>query len=190
MTKDRTEPTRHPSAARCCRPNRHQARRPARRDKSATKPANTRNPAKRRVRSCAGRSLCSANPRATHAVAAKIRLAMTRCVASRYWLTSVRTLRPDETIHQPINPCRPPSARMPEKSWLQHRLQPSSQPEECQRQRKHQARGTRQKPVRPLPPEDRLERVERHALVDLSDIRGSADTWRTPPATRPHSAAG
>jgi hypothetical protein len=33
-----------------------------------------------------------------------------RCVASRKWLTSGRSISPDATIHQPIAPCSAPSA--------------------------------------------------------------------------------
>ena len=35
-----------------------------------------------------------------------------RCVASRYWETSVRCVRPEATIHQPTPPCSAPSAKI------------------------------------------------------------------------------
>ena len=38
--------------------------------------------------------------------------ASTRCVASRYWDTSVRCVRPDATIHQPTAPCSAPRAKI------------------------------------------------------------------------------
>ena len=44
-------------------------------------------------------------------------------------------------------------------------------PKEDQRQRKHKAHAPREQAMRPFPPEDRLERVNRHALVDLAELR-------------------
>ena len=52
----------------------------------------------------AGSSACGARPRPIQMQETKIRQAMTRWVASRYWLTSVRSARPDDTIHQPMKP--------------------------------------------------------------------------------------
>ena len=40
---------------------------------------------------------------------ARIRNAVNKWVASRKWLTSVRSVKPETTIHQPIAPCMPPS---------------------------------------------------------------------------------
>ena len=48
---------------------------------------------------------------------------------------------------------------------------PAAQPEHQKRQAEDEADGARQQAVRPLPPEDRLERIERHALVQLRILR-------------------
>ena len=53
------------------------------------------------------------------------------------------------------------------KPRLQERLQPARQPEEGQGQGEDDADAPRQKPVRPFPPIDRLERIEAHAPIDL-----------------------
>ena len=119
----------------------------------------------------AGASLCGASPRATTIVAVKIRQASSRCVASRYWLTSVRSARPDATIHQPTAPCRPPSASSPTSFGFSAALEPPGHPEEQQRQGEDDADAARQDAVRPLPPEDRLELGEAHALVELLVFR-------------------
>ena len=54
----------------------------------------------------------------TQAIAEKMMQASVRCVARRYWLTSVLTARPEETIHQPIAPCSPPRSNMPSSGSL------------------------------------------------------------------------
>ena len=128
----------------------------------------------RRSAACArsaGAALCGASPRATTNVAVKIRQASNRCVASRYWLTSVRSTRPEATIHQPTAPCSPPSSSSPTSFGFSALLEPAGRPEEQQRQREHDADPARQDAVRPLPPEDRLELAEAHAGIELPVFR-------------------
>src|SRR5690606_10447066 len=50
-------------------------------------------------------------------------------------------------------------------------LDASREPEEDERHGEDEADGARDQPVRPFPPEDRLELVDRHALVDLLILR-------------------
>ena len=93
--------------------------------------------------------------------------ASVRWTASRYWLTSVRAVRPLATIHQPTAPCSPPRTKMPGEPRREAAADPACRPEPDQRER---GNATPMKPaeeaVRPFPPEDRLEIRQAHALVD------------------------
>jgi hypothetical protein len=72
----------------------------------------------------------------------------------------VRSTRPEATIHQPTAPCSP--------------LDPSRRPEEHQRQGVGDADEAPQLPVGPFPPEDELELIKAHALVDELVLRDLA----------------
>ena len=74
--------------------------------------------------------------------------------------------------------------QQPDQLRRQPALDAAGRPEEQQRQREDEADAARQDAMRPFPPEDALERVEAHALVDLASIPESAGIWRTPPAIR------
>ncbi len=92
--------------------------------------------------------------------------AVSRCSARRYWLTSMRSTRPDFTMYQPMAPCRPPSARTPRHFSAKRAAQLAHQPEHDERHGKGDADEAAEKAVRPLPPVDGLEAIERHAGVD------------------------
>src|SRR5690606_25036670 len=55
----------------------------------------------------------------------------------------------------------------PDQLRLDVPLEPAGQPEEGERQGEDDADAARQHAMRPLPPEDELERIETHAPVDL-----------------------
>src|SRR6476659_10514451 len=55
--------------------------------------------------------------------------------------------------------------------WPQAALDAAAHPEEQQRQGENQADAARQTTVRPLPPEDRLERLDAHAPIELGVLR-------------------
>ena len=57
-------------------------------------------------------SAAARSDRAVHSSAPRIITPRPRCRASRYWLTSMRSLRPDRTIYQPTRPCSAPSAKI------------------------------------------------------------------------------
>ncbi len=92
--------------------------------------------------------------------------AVSRCSARRYWLTSMRSTRPDFTMYQPMAPCTPPSASTPRHFKAKRAAQLAHEPEGQKRQRKGDADEAAEEAVRPFPPVDRLECLERHARVD------------------------
>ena len=110
-------------------------------------------------------------PTAVQISAAKIRHASSRCVASRYCETSVRSARPDATIHQPTAPCSAPSAKISASFPAMFARDPAAPQKPHERQRKHHADQPRQQPMRPFPPVDRLELGQRHAEVALGVLR-------------------
>ena len=97
--------------------------------------------------------------------------AKVRWIASRYWLTETRSERPEATIHQPIAPCSPPERQQPDQPRLQPALETARKPEESERKGDEEADAAGEQPVRPLPPEDALELVKGHVLVDLLVLR-------------------
>ena len=62
-----------------------------------------------------------ASPRLIQTAAARMKQAMMRWIASRYWLTLMRFTSPLVTIHQPMAPCRPPSAKSPSRRGTSRR---------------------------------------------------------------------
>ncbi len=60
-----------------------------------------------------------------------------------------------------------------EKRQPQTSLDPPCDPEEEERQGEDHADAAREQPVRPFPPEDGLELIDRHALVDLLILRNA-----------------
>src|SRR3546814_12011233 len=66
----------------------------------------------RRASRAAGLRASARRSSATQTTAPIIRNAFSKCTARRIWLTSVRSTRPETTIHQPMAPCNAPSANM------------------------------------------------------------------------------
>ena len=77
----------------------------------------------------------------------------------------MRSLRPDATIHQPTPPCTAPSAKMPASRHRRARSDPIRARQKTRAAEEHDADHAAEQPVAPLPPEDGLEVVERHAAI-------------------------
>ena len=140
-----------PSAARCC--SRGPPSGPRR--SAPSHDLQEHEPDDQRRRRCdpGGRSRLALRRRCAAATApstsgrAKIRMASDRCSASRYWLTSMRSARPERTMYQPIAPCRPPSANSPAEPRQQTlaTMRPRGQEEEerhAERRRRPGGRGS------------------------------------------------
>ena len=122
-------------------------------------------------RAAAGRPSRSSIDSATQTSAPKIAIASPRCRASRYWLTSMRSARPERTMYQPIKPCsaaQREDAGQPAQQRARH-LSGGQEPEE--RHEEDDADQAAEEAMRPFPPEDGLERVEAHAPVDVVVLR-------------------
>ena len=74
-------------------------------------------------------------------------------------------------MYQPMAPCMPPSAKYAEALQRKAAAQLAHQPEGDERQREGDADEAPEEAVGPLPPEDGLESLERHAGIDDGVLR-------------------
>ena len=86
----------------------------------------------------------------------------------------MRPLRPEATIHQPMAPCRPPSAPRPSRRPVpaERDLAAGEEPQEAEAP--DEADHAAELAVAPFPPVDDLELVEGHAPVDELVLRNLA----------------
>ena len=105
--------------------------------------------------------------------------------------TPCPALRPERTIHQPIDALQPAESAEAEKPLRPPGRQPAASAR-SQRKPAAQTRPTSRpsSAVAPFPPVDRSEGLDRHALVDLGILRAGAVLRRTRPARRRRRAAG
>jgi hypothetical protein len=135
-----------------------------------------------------GRACCSM-PSPVQNIRPKSRKARPRWAASRYCETRGSSTRPLLTMYQPIAPCRPP--RMKKPNTLPPARRAAGRAAGTRgRAEEHHADQAAGQAVRPFPPEDELEAVQRHVVIDASGTPASAGTWRRVPASAASDSGG